>query len=140
MKVKISSILVVVAIVLVLVLTGGLIVRLFSDVFLLPPTSEVEKYVTAEALGPDDSMVTVVLDAVVKISGVEEATKYEIYVNEEFVGSTTNNEFSILDIAPTNVIWYRSFEVCVIAVRETDKGQTVSDISNVLTFEPFSAG
>lgn len=133
MKINLSFILSLVAIVLVLVMGVGLVTKLLPNVYLFEPKIEVEKYVRAESEIDDDYCY----DAVISISKVEGASKYEIYVNEEYRGSTKKNTFSLKDILGTDG---GMVDVYVRAVRETSDGKNiVSGYSNVLTIN-ISAG
>ena len=127
MRINFSFILSLVAIVLVLVMGVGLVTKLLPNVYLSDPKIKVEKYVRSESEVNEDFCI----DAVINISKVNGASKYEIYVDEEYRGSTMKNTFSLKDVLGTDggVV-----DVYVRAVRETSDGETVvSDYSNVLT-------
>ena len=109
----------VIALILVLVIGGGVIMKLLSNVTLSTPKLEV-KSVQKEKLS-DGSVA--VIDTVLKISKVTGATKYEIYIDEEYRGYTIDTEFSLKEIIG---IGGGDFKVMVRAVRELSNGDSIT--------------
>lgn len=142
MKINLSLVISVIAIILVIVLGGGLISNLFSNIYLSKPKIEVVEYqyfaddtggeiVTSEK-PLDDAVVT----AKISISEVKGATKYEIYINEEYMCSTIKTEFDLKKVLGGGG---GTVDVQVRAIRETSDAETiVSDYSNVITLDVIS--
>lgn len=127
MKIKFSTIVIAVGVILVIVLCGGLVSNLLSNVYLRAPKLSTE-YVYVDS---GDGTEPAIADTVVKISEVSGAERYEIYIDGEYVGYTVKNEFTI-------AVWTDhvggDFEVYVKAVRANVAGEKISSkASNVVT-------
>lgn len=117
---KISSVLSVVIAILVLALALGGIAMLFSGMFLDTPTIKLDG--------------TTIETSDVIISEVNGATKYEIFVDDQYVGFTVSEEFDLEKVLGLeNTIEGGIFQVNVRAVREIEgSSPIVSDYSNTL--------
>ena len=123
MRINFSSVVSFVALILVVVLAVGFVSVVLPDLRLGTPKIEIELVKRVE--GTD-----VIVDTIVKIDPVLGAEKYEIYVDEEYVGYTLKESFSFKEIMKLDG---GTHDVYVRAVRETSSGEKMqSDRSNVL--------
>lgn len=115
-----KNIIVICLVFFVLVLGGGALVNLFSGMNLDTPTISLNE----ETITPSDII----------ISEVKGATKYEIYVDNEYVGYTLSNEFDLEEVLGLDDdLDGGTFDVVVRAVRQTSDGNiSVSEYSNSL--------
>ena len=124
MKIKLSSIITVVAVILLLVLTWGVVSNLLPNVYLSTPKISVKKY----GLEQDGTGY----DPVIQISSVKGATKYEIYVDGDYRGSTVTTTFEARAFLNESELGHGPVEVCVRAVRETKDETVLSELSNII--------
>ena len=128
MKIKLSTILLIGAVILILVMGGGVISKLLPNAVLTTPKLEIEAYEYEDETAEDK----VICDTIISISRVTGATKYEIYVDDEYRGYTIDTEFSFKEVMGADG---GTYDVVVRAVRELSGGDTiVSDYS-----EPIEA-